>query len=266
MFGDTVSSSSSRSNKQEHLAEAGLDSCVLGYGTRYFESKGGGGRGVKEKQHGSTNANVVSSAIDEPSTTAPINSGNKNGTEEGNIGGIPSPANDENLNDVGTTVRPTPVVVLMESIRAISERFANTAYGFFLGKRMSYPVVTNYVRNTWGKYGLVKSMLNSSTGNVPVWVKLHSVSITAFNEDGLSAIATKLGKSSYAKAMIELQADVELKDTIVMAMPKLTGEGFYTCTILLNMSGNHLGVRVVRTLVIFRRNVPRIQVWVWRRT
>ncbi|GKG25333.1 hypothetical protein Tco_0395961, partial [Tanacetum coccineum] len=36
--------------------------------------------------------------------------------------------------------------------------------------------------------------------------------------------------SSYAKAMIELQADVELKDTIVMAMPKLSGEGFYTCT------------------------------------
>ncbi|GKB90838.1 hypothetical protein Tco_0963110 [Tanacetum coccineum] len=31
--------------------------------------------------------------------------------------------------------------------------------------------------------------------------------------------------------MIELQADVELKDTIVVAMPKLVGEGFYTCTI-----------------------------------
>ncbi|GKG58454.1 hypothetical protein Tco_0592233, partial [Tanacetum coccineum] len=26
------------------------------------------------------------SSVDEPSTTAPINSGNKNGTEEGNIG------------------------------------------------------------------------------------------------------------------------------------------------------------------------------------
>ncbi|GJR11627.1 copia protein [Tanacetum coccineum] len=55
------------------------------------------------------------------------------------------------------------VVVPVESIRAISERFTNTAYGFFLGKRMTYPVVANYVRNTWGKFGLVKSMLNSST-------------------------------------------------------------------------------------------------------
>ncbi|GJZ71800.1 hypothetical protein Tco_0635651 [Tanacetum coccineum] len=37
--------------------------------------------------------------------------------------------------------------------------------------------------------------------------------------------------SSYARAMIELRADVELKDTIVMAMLKLVGEGFHTCTI-----------------------------------
>ncbi|GKE88754.1 hypothetical protein Tco_1566229, partial [Tanacetum coccineum] len=53
---------------------------------------------------------------------------------------------------------------MSESIRAISEHFANTAYGFFLGKRVAYPVVANYVRNTWDKYGLDKSMLNSSTG------------------------------------------------------------------------------------------------------
>ncbi|GJT61909.1 retrotransposon protein, putative, unclassified, partial [Tanacetum coccineum] len=56
------------------------------------------------------------------------------------------------------------VVVPVESIRAISERFLNTAYGFFLGKQVAYPVVANYVRNTRGKFGLVKSMLNSSTG------------------------------------------------------------------------------------------------------
>ncbi|GJS91615.1 retrotransposon protein, putative, ty1-copia subclass [Tanacetum coccineum] len=186
------------------------------------------------------------------------------------------------------------VVVPVKSIRAISERFANTAYGFFLRKRVAYLVVANYVRNTWGEYILVKSMLNSSTGlfsfqfssmdglnamlengpwfirnpplilkkwnpyvnllkedvgNVPVWVKLHGVPVTAFNEDGLSSIATKLGtllmldsytsdmclqswgRSRYARAMIELRVDVELKDTIVVAMSKIAEEGFYTCTI-----------------------------------
>ncbi|GKD03490.1 hypothetical protein Tco_1178464 [Tanacetum coccineum] len=66
-----------------------------------------------------------------------------------------------------------------------------------------------------------------------VWVKLHGVHVTAFSDDGLSVIATKLGTllmldsytsdmcmrswgmSSYARALIERRADVELKDTIV---------------------------------------------------
>ncbi|GKG03977.1 hypothetical protein Tco_0314364, partial [Tanacetum coccineum] len=41
------------------------------------------------------------------------------------------------------------VVVPVKSIRDISERYANTSYGFFLGKKVAYPVVVNYVRNTW---------------------------------------------------------------------------------------------------------------------
>ncbi|GKB18799.1 hypothetical protein Tco_0852722 [Tanacetum coccineum] len=126
------------------------------------------------------------------------------------------------------------VVIPVDSIRAISERFTNNAYGFFLGKWVAYPVVANYVRNTLGKYGLVK---------------LHGVPVTAFSEDDFSAIATKLGtplmldsyttnmcmhswgRSSYARAMIELRADVELKDNIVAIMPKIVGKGYYTCNI-----------------------------------
>nr|GEW96652.1 RNA-directed DNA polymerase, eukaryota [Tanacetum cinerariifolium] len=85
----------------------------------------------------------------------------------------PASANEENMNDVGTKVGPTSasntlgngvdVLLPVKSIRAISEWFANMAHGFFLGKRVAYPVVANYVKNTWGKYGLVKTMLNSST-------------------------------------------------------------------------------------------------------
>ncbi|GJV32869.1 protein kinase, ATP binding site-containing protein [Tanacetum coccineum] len=56
------------------------------------------------------------------------------------------------------------VVVPVDSICAISERFANTDYGFFLGKKVAYPVVANYVRNTWVKYGLICSMFSSFTG------------------------------------------------------------------------------------------------------
>nr|GEW95821.1 hypothetical protein [Tanacetum cinerariifolium] len=45
------------------------------------------------------------------------------------------------------------------------------------------------------------------------------------------AVVANYGRSSYARAMIEVRADVELKDTIVVAMPKLTREGFYTCNV-----------------------------------
>ncbi|GKC06436.1 hypothetical protein Tco_0998046 [Tanacetum coccineum] len=39
------------------------------------------------------------------------------------------------------------------------------------------------------------------------------------------------GRSSYARVMIELRADVELKDNIVMDMPKITREDHYTCNV-----------------------------------
>ncbi|GJS06369.1 putative reverse transcriptase domain-containing protein [Tanacetum coccineum] len=103
------------------------------------------------------------------------------------------------------------------------------------------------IRNR-SKYGLVKSMLNSSKDGLDAMLENGSWFIP-FNKDGLSVIATKLGTpltldsytsnmcmqswdmSSYARAMIELRANVELKDTIIVSMPKLFGEGFYMCTI-----------------------------------
>nr|GEW50707.1 hypothetical protein [Tanacetum cinerariifolium] len=204
---------------------------------------------------------MVSSVVDEPSTIAPIgtatpiNYSNKDSTKGGNIGMCLTPIGTFALN----TGNGVEVVIPVESIRAISERFANTTYGFFL-ESVAYLVVANYVRNTWGKYGLVRSMFSSSTGLfffqfssmegldamlengpwfilnnplilkkwypdvnllkedvgiIPVWVKLYGVLITVISEDGLR-------RSSYARAMIELRAGVELKDNIVAAMPKIT--------------------------------------------
>ncbi|GJS20883.1 zinc finger, CCHC-type containing protein [Tanacetum coccineum] len=60
-----------------------------------------------------------------------------------------------------------------------------------------------------------------------VRVKLHGVPVMAFSEDGLSAIATQLGH--YARVMIKLRADVELKDNIVVVMTKIIREGHYIC-------------------------------------
>lgn len=37
------------------------------------------------------------------------------------------------------------------------------------------------------------NIMKEDVCNVPVWIKLHDIPFTAFTEDGLSAIATKLG-------------------------------------------------------------------------
>nr|GEY24690.1 putative reverse transcriptase domain-containing protein [Tanacetum cinerariifolium] len=94
-----------------------------------------------------------------------------------------------------------------------------------------------------------RTLLGPAGNRADVAISLESVraisecllilSMGSFCEDGLSDIATKRvallmldyytsdmcmkswGKSRYARAMIELRADVELKDTIVVAMPKL---------------------------------------------
>ncbi|GJY77709.1 copia protein [Tanacetum coccineum] len=105
------------------------------------------------------------------------------------------------------------------------------------------------------------NLLKEDIGNVLVWVKLHDVRMTAFSEDGLSVIATKLGtpfmfdsytsdmcmqslgRLSYARVMIELRADVELKDTIVVAMPKLLVFGH-----VLNECPNKIVSDVVKNL------------------
>nr|GEW60863.1 RNA-directed DNA polymerase, eukaryota, reverse transcriptase zinc-binding domain protein [Tanacetum cinerariifolium] len=146
-------------------------------------------------------------------------------------------------------------VATAESVLQVKERFENCVYGFFLGKRVAYTLVENYVKNTWSRFGLVPTMISSKgifffkfssntedLKRVPVWVKLHDVPITAFTEDGMNATATKNGtslisdtytpsmcmeswdQSIFAKAMIDLRADVELKDTLVVVVPKTKGD------------------------------------------
>ncbi|GJT50362.1 hypothetical protein Tco_0976519 [Tanacetum coccineum] len=242
------------------------------------KGSGGGGRGVKEKQHG------LSTVLG--TRTGLVNECGYGGNGDGNGGdhssgnrGTPKPtanvaATATNSPIVLTSPAPTSYAKLFtESIRAISEQFVNKAFGFFLGKREAYLVVANYVRNTWGTIEELDTMLENSpwficknplilkkwnpdvnllkedVGNIPVWVKLHGVPVTAFSEDGLSANATKIGtplmldsytsdmciqsrdRSSYARALIEVRADVELKDNIVVAMLKIVGKGFYTCNV-----------------------------------
>ncbi|GJX20162.1 retrotransposon protein, putative, unclassified, partial [Tanacetum coccineum] len=154
---------------------------------------------------------------------------------------------------------------LMSLLEILANVFLILHMDFFLGKWVAYPVVANYVRNTWGKYGLVRSMFSLSTGlfsfqfssldeldvmlengswfirnnplilkkwhpdvnllkedvsSVPVWVKLPGVLVTAFSEDGLSAIATKLGAS------LMLDSYTCVGETKNLKKPSQTPKGF----------------------------------------
>ena len=105
-------------------------------------------------------------------------------------------------------VERADLVIPMATIEEVNNRLANTLVGYFIGKRLAFPIVENYVKNT-----------------LAVWVKLHDVQIAAFTENGTSMIATKLGKpvmldtytstmcsesrgrNSYARALIEVTSD-----------------------------------------------------------
>ncbi|GJS47822.1 retrovirus-related pol polyprotein from transposon TNT 1-94 [Tanacetum coccineum] len=159
----------------------------------FLSSKGSrGGRGVKEKSGGSINVSAkVNNEVDEGTTTSSNVVTNTHGSanDTTHVTGVTPSAADglvvsrssDHMVDENVGLTPSnfidnsnkvDVVVPVESIRAIIERFANTAYGFFLGKRVAYPVVANYF-----------------------W------------------------------------ADVDLKDNIMVFMPKLIREGFYTCNV-----------------------------------
>ncbi|GKB51178.1 hypothetical protein Tco_0901931 [Tanacetum coccineum] len=191
-----------------------------------------------------------------------------------------------------TSVHGAAVTLPMEAVESVNARFVNTLYGYFIGDRLAFLLVENYVKNTWAKYGLkriqlheefflfqfntregmesvlengpwlirrVPLLLNEWTSNtilkkdeikrVPVWVKMHHVPIVAYYEVGLSLISTQIGKplmldsytsnmclnswgrSAYARALIEIAADVDLVKSLVIAIPMDNKEGHTFATI-----------------------------------
>ncbi|GJW53300.1 retrotransposon protein, putative, ty1-copia subclass [Tanacetum coccineum] len=194
-----------------------------------------GRRGVKEKDKVGDAKDVVSTAV----THEPV------GSTPANTPGMSSYANvtfEPSRKALNFHTLFTPrgneidVVVSVESIRAISESYMdghglNAMLENGLWFIRNYPLILK-------KWNPKVNLLKENVGTVSVWVKLHGVLVMAFSGDGLSAISMKLctplmltlillicacnpgGRSSYTKVMIELQADLELKDTIMEECPK----------------------------------------------
>ncbi|GJV31218.1 hypothetical protein Tco_1391618 [Tanacetum coccineum] len=100
--------------------------------------------------------------------------------------------------------------------------------------------------NVWSQNTDLKK---AEVKKAPVWVKLHHVPIVAYSEVGLSLITTQKGKpimldtytsnmyvsswgrSTYARALIEVSVEVELVDELVIAIPVGKDKGHTLATI-----------------------------------
>ncbi|GJY07035.1 putative reverse transcriptase domain-containing protein [Tanacetum coccineum] len=129
-------------------------------------------------------------------------------------------------------------VLLKRVADVVKCKYENNLVGYFVGKTIAFPLVQNYVYNTWTKFGLQKlmktddgvflfkfaskegleqvlqrgpwmirssplllskwsstlSLKKGEVTKVPMWVKLYNVPILAYSGDGLSLIATQIGK------------------------------------------------------------------------
>nr|GEW93418.1 hypothetical protein [Tanacetum cinerariifolium] len=153
-----------------------------------------GGRGVKEKSPNASNTEVVKDGV-VPSVTV----------DSGNVAKevvLPYVV-DETVTNEYFLPLSTPVTTM-----------AGNAPG-----KSSYANITGKHR---GKKVIVHTLYTPGGNGTDVGKKVAYLIVANY-------VRNSWGKSSYARVMIELRADVEFKDNIVVVMLKITREGHYTC-------------------------------------
>ncbi|GKA39816.1 putative reverse transcriptase domain-containing protein [Tanacetum coccineum] len=115
---------------------------------------------------------------------------------------------------------------------SVMSRYANTLVGYFVGKSLAFQIVQNYVNNTWAKFGLSKLI---KTDNGVFLFKFDTKSgMDQVIERGpwlicntpliLNKWAPNIllkpgeGRISFARALIEIHANLELKKEVRMAI------------------------------------------------
>ncbi|GKB68694.1 zinc knuckle CX2CX4HX4C containing protein [Tanacetum coccineum] len=149
-------------------------------------------------------------------------------------------------------------VLPIENVEIAHSRFANSLVGFFVGKRVAFPLVQNYVNNTWSKFGFQKVIkddddvyyfkLTSLTSleqvlekgpwiirNQPMiltkWAPNVSISKgTVTKPIMLDAFTSAMcsepwGRIGFARALIKVSAEKDLKKEVTMVVPVVEGEG-----------------------------------------
>nr|GEW88149.1 hypothetical protein [Tanacetum cinerariifolium] len=138
------------------------------------------------------------------------------------------------------------VSVRMACVDEVSGRFANTLYGYFIGKRLVFPIVENYDKNTWAKYGVERIM--SSNGffffqfatkegmeqvleNGPWLIRRidlnycqvrSSIMLDAYTS---TMCLNSWGRNTYARALIGVSSTSDLVKSLIVDIPFQNGPG-----------------------------------------
>ncbi|GJV24696.1 zinc knuckle CX2CX4HX4C containing protein [Tanacetum coccineum] len=143
------------------------------------------------------------------------------------------------------------IYISRKVVKKVSTRFEHTLYGYFIGKRMAFPVVEYYARNNWVKHGLKRIMMNSKgffffkfdsqagleavleggpwlIRKSPIILKKWSMDTRLFKEEltRILHMATMCneswGRSSFCRCLIEVNSEANLVDVVLLG----TNNGF----------------------------------------
>nr|GFB96757.1 hypothetical protein [Tanacetum cinerariifolium] len=119
----------------------------------------------------------------------------------------------------------------------VMSRYANIVVGYFVGKSLAFKIIENYTKNTWAKFGLSKLMktddgvylfkFNTKRGMDQViergpWLIRNTPLILSKWAPNVSLkpgeVSKVPGRISFARALIEVCADSELKKEVRIAV------------------------------------------------
>ncbi|GKD49614.1 hypothetical protein Tco_1278590 [Tanacetum coccineum] len=129
------------------------------------------------------------------------------------------------------------VTIPLSAIEEVSSRFANTLYGYFVGKRLAFRLVKNYVQNVWAKFGIKRIQLHGDFFLFQFETKEGILITTQIGKPiRLDAYTSNMclqswGRSAYARAHSWVSAEDAPKEELVIAIPLGKDKGHSLATI-----------------------------------
>ncbi|GKC93330.1 zinc knuckle CX2CX4HX4C containing protein [Tanacetum coccineum] len=142
------------------------------------------------------------------------------------------------------------VALPLATVNEICAKFDNTLYGYFIDSWLAFPIIRNYVRNAWAKYGFKSVIvhdgfflfkfssqegLNKVLHGGPWFIKSRLIILNIWSANSKmkkedyactsDMCLNPLGSNTYARVLIELSANRAIMDSVIVAVPFPNGNG-----------------------------------------